>query len=388
MISFTVGTGVGMTQLLSKSLGKRDYENANRAAAHGVLLMAMTCALFMLFGLLFSKLFFVLLDLDDGIAVKGENYLFITIVFSFGLFMQFAFERILIATGKTVYPMISQISGAVLNVILDPILIFGLAGFPSLGVSGAAIATVFSQWVSAALAIMFYFSTNHEIKMKKEHFRLRGSIIKRIWTIGSSAIVKQASGSITIFFINNILLAFASTAAAVYGAFYRLYVFFITPVWALTNVLIPLTAYNFGMKKKQRISKFFKLSLFYSLSVTLPGVAAICLWPEHFLALFNASSEMRRIGMPAFPILCAYLPFQGCSTVIISALQGLGLGKTALAAGICERLILPLAAAYLFAMAGTLQAVWWSFFAAEFIGLLICSLLMKQVYMTKIKTLV
>jgi Na+-driven multidrug efflux pump len=259
--------------------------------------------------------------------------------------------------------------------------------FPALGVAGAAIATVFSQWVSAILALVFHLSFNREIKIRKEHFRPRKLIVKQILIIGSSAIVKQASGSITLLCVNNILLVFTSTATAVYGAFYRLYVFFITPVWALTNVLIPLTAYNLGMRERKRILQFFKLSLFYGLGVTLTGVAVICILPEQFLALFNASDEMKRIGMLAFPILCIFLPFQGCSTVMISALQGIGSGKTALAAGICERLLFPLIAAYLLAMTGSLQMIWLSFTVAEFIGLIVCSLLIRQVYMAKIRAL-
>jgi putative MATE family efflux protein len=387
MASFTVGIGVGMTQVLSKSLGEKNYENANRAAAHGILLMGIACVVFILFGLLFSRRFFVLQNVESGIITQGERYLFITTVFSLGFFIQFAFERMLMATGKTIYPMISQLIGAVLNIILDPILIFGLVGFPALGVAGAAIATVFSQWVSAALAIMFHLSANREIRIKKEHFRPHGSIIKQIWTIGSSAIIKQGSSSITLFCVNNILLAFTSTATAVYGAFYRLNVFFITPTWALTNVLIPLIAYNFGMKKKQRILQFFKLSIFYSLAITLTGIAVICIWAEQFLALFNASDDMRRMGTIAFPILCVFLPFQGCSTVSISAMQGLGSGKTALAAGICERLLFPLAAAYLLAMTGVLEIIWWSFAIGELAGLVVCFLLIRRVYMMKIRTL-
>jgi putative MATE family efflux protein len=385
MIAFSIGIGVGMTQLLSRSLGEKDHDSANRAAAHGVLLMAAVCLIFVFFELLFSRKFFIIQNVDSSITALGESYLFITTVFSLGLFMQFAFERMLIATGKTVYPMISHIAVAALNIVFDPILIFGLLGFPALGVTGAAIATVFSQSVSVILAFVFHLSFNREIKIHKEHFRPRKLIIKQIWIIGSSAIVKQASGSITLFCVNNIFLAFTPTATAVYGAFYRLYVFFITPVWALTNTLIPLAAYNLGMKKQHRILNFFKLSILYCLGITLPGVAVISIWPQQFLALFNATGEMKRIGMIAFPILCVFLPFQGCSTVIISALQGLGAGKTALVAGIGERLLFPLITAYLLALTEVLEMIWWSFAVAEFIGLIVCSLLMRQVYRAKIK---
>jgi putative MATE family efflux protein len=385
--SFTVGIGVGMTQLLSRSLGEEDYENANRTAAHGLLLMAVVCVIFVFCGLLFSKIFFVIQNVDSAITAQGERYLFITTVFSLGIFAQFAFERMLIATGRTVYPMISHVAGVAINIVFDPILIFGLLGFPALGVTGAAIATVFAQWASAILALVFHLSFNREIKIRKEHFKFRSLIVKQIWTIGSSAIVKQASGSITLLCVNNILLTFTSTATAVFGAFYRLYVFFITPVWALTNTLVPLTAYNLGMKKQHRILQFFKLSIVYCLGITLLGVAVMSIWPERFLALFNASGEMKRIGMLALPILCVYLPFQGCSAVLISALQGIGAGKTALVAGICERLVFPLAAAYLLAMTGALEMVWWSFTIAEFFGLIVCSLLARRVYMTKIKAI-
>jgi putative MATE family efflux protein len=387
MISFAAGAGIGMTQLLSKNLGEKNYDGANRAAAHGVLLSLILCGIFVFFGLSFSKSFFELQNVDNRIAEQGGRYLFITTVFSLGIFVQFIFDRMLISTGNTVLPMISQISGALLNCIFDPILIFGLFGFPTLGVTGAAIATVFSQWVAAVLAFIFTIRTSREIKMKREHFRLQGLVVKQIWEIGSSALIKQGSGSILLFCVNNILLGFTSTATAVYGVFYRFYVFFITPVWALTNVLVPLTAYNLGMKKRQRIWRFFKTSILYTLFITLIGVVAILFFTEQFLSLFNATGEMKTIGMIALPILCFYIPFQGCSAIMIAVLQGLGEGKKAMVAGMCERLLFPLAVMYLLAMTGLLDVVWWSFTIAEVLGLLVCLLLMRQVYVKKVQTL-
>jgi putative MATE family efflux protein len=387
MTSFSAGAGVGMTQLLSKSLGEKNYEGANRAAAHGVVLSLMLCGVFVLFGLVFSKFFFELQNVDAGIALQGGRYLFITTVFSLGIFIQFIYDRMLLSTGKALFPMISQISGAALNLILDPLLIFGWFGFPALGVTGAAIATVFSQWIAAVLAFVFHLRTNRAISMKREHFRLRWPVVKAIWGIGSSALIKQGSGSVLLFCVNNVLLGFTATATAVYGVFYRLYVFFITPVWALTSVLIPLTAYNFGMKKRQRVWRLFKLSMAYTLAITATGVVLLCFFPGQFLALFNAAGEMKAIGMIALPILCVYIPLQACSAIMIAALQGLGEGKGAIVSGICERLLFPLVVMHLLAMTGTLDVVWWSFAAAESLGLLVCSLLTRRVYVKKLKIL-
>jgi putative MATE family efflux protein len=387
MTAVSAGIGVGMTQLLSKSLGEKDYDGANRAAGHGVLLSFILCGVFVFFGLLFSKSFFEFQNVDSDIVAQGSRYLFITTVFSLGVFIHFVFDRMLISTGKAVFPMISQITGAALNLVFDPILIFGLFGFPALGVTGAAIATVFSQWVAAALAFIFHIRSNPEVIIKKEHFRLCFPVVRQIWAIGSSALIKQGSGSILLFFINNVLLGFTSTATAVYGVFYRFYVFFITPVWALTNVLIPLTAYNFGMQKRQRIWRFFKMSISYTLVIILIGVVLMRIFSAQFLALFKAAGDMKTLGATALPILCVYIPFQSCSAIMIAFLQGLGEGKKAMVAGMCERLLFPLAVMYLFSMTGELDVVWWSFTFAEILGLLLCSLLTWQAYGKKVKTL-
>jgi putative MATE family efflux protein len=387
MTAFTVGIGVGMSQLLSKSLGGKDYNRVGRAAAQGILLLLAACVVFIALGLLFSGTFFALQNVNSSIAAQGRQYMFIVTVFSLGLFAQFAFERMLMASGRTVFPMMSQITGAALNLILDPLLIFGLLGFPALGVRGAAIATVFSQWTAAVLALVFHVRVNREIKIRRGYFKPQGGIMKRILTVGSSAVVKQGSGAVTLVCVNNILLGFTSSATAVYGAFNRLYVLFVTPVWAITNVLIVLVAYNLGARSRGRIIKLFKLSLCYGLGVTLPGVLLIGLLPGRLLALFGAQGDMMIIGIAALPILCIFLPFQGCSTIIIATLQGLGEGTIALIAGVCERLLLPLAAAYLFAMTNVLDMVWWSFTAAEVLGLLACGLLLWRVYQKTLRVL-
>jgi putative MATE family efflux protein len=387
MGAFTVGIRVGMSQLLSKSLGEKDYKRAGSAAAHGVLLSFITCAVFIFFGLFFSETFFTLQKVSNGIAVQGRNYMFITTVFSIGLFIQFIFEGILMSTGRTFFPMISQIIGALLNTMLDPLLIFGLFGFPALGVYGAAIATIFSQWTAAALALLFHLQVNREIRFKRGYFKLQADTIKRILTVGSSAIIKQGSGAVTIVCLNSILLGFTSSATAVYGAFHRLYVLFLTPVWAFANVLIVLVAYNLGTVNKERVIKFSRLSLYYGLGLTALGTLLIGVFPGRFLALFGAKGDMMLIGVAALPILCIFLPFQGCSTIIIAVLQGLGEGKAALIAGLCERLLFPLAAAFLFAMTKVLAMVWWSFTAGEVLGLLTCVLLLWNVYKKKLRAL-
>jgi putative MATE family efflux protein len=381
-----VGTGVGMNAILSRSLGQKDTQTATAAAANGFLLMMFSYIVFALLGGLFSHTYF---NIQTGIAEIIENgsaYLFIVTVFSLGVFIEFAFERMLIATGKTVYPMISQCVGVAANLILDPIMIFGLFGFPALGVKGAAIATVIAQGLSGFLAMVFHFKVNHEVRISFSDCKPNGAIIRRIYAIGTSQIVEQGSGYIMMFFMNQILLSFTATANAVYGAFIRLEMLFLTPVYAISNVIVPVVAYNYGARKKERIIRFVKIAVYYVLVVTTIGLLVLTLFPKQIVALFNASEDMLNIGIPAFRTVCIAFPFAGICVLAVAIFQALGKGFTGLVQGVCGRLIFILLLAYLFSRAG-LGMVWWAFPIAGILAFLLCVWFSKRVYAETIKGL-
>jgi putative MATE family efflux protein len=380
MYALTVGTGIGMNALLSRNLGKHDKKGVADAATNGFFLLLLSCAIISVGGALFSRVYFRAQTDIAEIAEMGEQYLFVVTAFSLGIFVQFAFERMLMATGKTVYPMISQTVGAVINIILDPILIFGWLGMPRLGVLGAAIATVAAQWITALIAITFHITKNLEVRMSFRGWKPSLRIIKGIYGIGMSAIFIQSSGAIMVFSFNQILLAFTSSATAVFGVYFRLHYFTFMPIWALSNVLLPIIAYNFGARKKERIYKFLKLGFAYSLIITVTGMLLLLFFPSQLLSLFNASEAMMKIGVPAFRIIGITFPFAGLITIMNSTLQALGNGGASLAVGLCERFIILIPVAWLLSLTGDLSAVWWAFAAAEIPALIMCVLLTKRTF--------
>jgi putative MATE family efflux protein len=382
----TVGTGVGMNALLSRSLGQKDSKTATAAATHGLLLLMLSSVVFALLGGLFSRAYFNFQTGIPEIVENGKAYLFIVTVFSQGIFFQFAFERMLMATGKTVYPMISQCVGVVVNLILDPIMIFGLFGFPALGVAGAAIATVIAQWLAGFLAMAFHFKVNHEVRLSFVNFKPSGAIIKRIYAVGVSQILNQGSGTLMMFLMNQIFLSFTTTATAVYGAYTRLEMLFLMPVYAISNVIVPVVAYNYGARKKERIIRFVRVAILYALAITMTGLLALMLFPKQIMALFNASEDMLSIGVPALRIVCIAFPFTGVCSLAIAAFQALGKGFFSLAQGICGKMAFILLFAYLFSGAG-LGMVWWAFPVAALSAFLLCIWLSKQVYAKTIKGL-
>jgi putative MATE family efflux protein len=382
----SVGTGVGMNALLSRSLGQKDTRTATAAAANGFLLMVLSSVVFALLGGLFSRAYFNLQTGIAEIAEDGSAYLFIVTVFSLGVFIEFAFERMLMATGKTVYPMISQCVGVAANLILDPIMIFGLFGFPALGVKGAAIATVIAQGLSGLLAMAFHFKVNHEVRISFVNFKPSGAIVKRIYAIGTSQIVQQGSGYLMMFLMNQILLSFTAAAIAVYGAYTRLEMLFLTPVYAICGVIVPVVAYNYGAQKKERIIRFVKLAMSYVLAITTIGLLVLMLFPKQIITLFNASEDMLNIGIPALRIVGIAFPFSGVCVLAVALFQALGKGFIGLIQGVCGRLVFILLLAYLFSQAG-LGMVWWAFPIAGILAFLLCVWFSKRVYAETIKGL-
>lgn len=387
MISVGVGTGVGVNAYLSRSLGEGDREKVNRVANNGVFLAFMSFIVFAIIGLLYSKRFFQSQTTDVEILSYGTTYLLICTTCSFGIFGQFVFERLLQATGKSIYTMITQSTGAIVNIILDPIFIFGLFGFPKMGVAGAAIATIFGQTVAMSLAIYFNIKKNKEIKIELIGFRPDLETIKNIYKIGIPSIIMQSIGSITVFALNKILMTFTPTATAVFGVYFKLQSFVLMPVFGLNNGMIPIIAYNYGAKHKERILKTIKLSIIYAMSIMIVGLVIFQTIPEELLLLFNASEDMIKIGVEALKIISLSFLFAGVSIVLSSVFQALGNGMLSLILAIVRQLVIIVPVAYILSKLLGLNAVWLSFPIAEVIAVIFSILCMRNIYNKVIKDL-
>lgn len=378
--ALNVGIGVGVSQHISLFLGKGEADQARKAAGQGLLLALICTGFFVVFGIFFSGSFFRWSGVSGPVADMGTSYLAIVSVFSMGLFCESAFERMLMSAGNTRQAMVCQVTGAVINILLDPILIFGVGSFRGLGVAGAAIATVFAQHMAAGLAFCFHRKYNQSLRFSLSDVKPHGRLLGGICGIGSSAAVKQASAAVVLMMVNGLLFSFSPTATAVYGAFNRLYVFFLTPSWAIQDVLVILVAYNLGLGNKARYTKIFQLALSWGVAITVTGCVLVMTLPEIFLSIFGAQEAMLELGRTALPILACFLPFQTVASTISAMLQGLGQGKTALYAGLTERFVLPLFFVYLFAGLGSLTLIWWAFTAAEVLGMLLSAALLQHVY--------
>lgn len=386
MISVATGTGVGINALLSRNLGEKDFESANRAASNGLFLAVISFIVFAVMGGFGSRLFFSLQTNDPEIIRYGTQYLEIVTVFSFGIFLQITFERLMQSTGKTFYNMITQGTGAIINIVLDPILIFGLFGFPRMEVAGAAVATVIGQIVAVLMSVYFNQTRNKEIHLDLLHFRPHKRTIAIIYKVGIPSIIMQSIGSVMTFGFNKILLMFSSTAAAVLGIYFKLQSFIFMPVFGLNNGMIPIIAYNYGAQKRKRITQTIRLSIFIAVSIMIVGAVVFITCPGFLLStLFNASEHMLSIGVPALRIICLSFFLAGYNIIISSAFQALGNGVYSLIVSAARQLLAILPVAYLFAKLFGLSAVWWSFPIAELVSLLVCTMLFIRIYKQKIK---
>lgn len=384
MIAIAVGTGVGTNALLSRALGEKDFKKVNDLASNAVLLGIFSYVVFSILGLLFSKAYFRFQTNDAQIIEYGVAYLSIICIGSIGKFLQIVFERLLQSTGKTIYTMITQSTGAIINIILDPILIFGLFGMPRMGTAGAAIATVIGQIVAAILAIIFNLKVNKEIEINMKGFKPNLEIIKSIYAIGIPSIIMMSITSVTTYGLNNILKKFSSTAIAVLGVYFKLQSFIFMPVFGLTNGMVPIIAYNYGAREKERLIETIKLSMLYGLGIMTFGIVMIQLFPEKILALFNASENMLSIGVPALRIISLGYLFAGFSIVASSVYQALGNGVLSLTNAISRQLVVLLPAAYLLSLLGNVNRIWWSFPIAEIMSLVLSIIFLRYIYNQKI----
>lgn len=388
MISISSGTGVGINALLSRNLGERDFEGADKAAKNGLFLAVVSFILFAVLGGFGSHLFFTLQTDNPHIITYGTEYLSIITIFCAGIFLQITFERLMQSTGKTIYNMITQGIGAIINIILDPIMIFGLFGFPRLEVAGAAIATITGQAVAVSLSIYFNQTRNKEINISLKHFHPDKKTILTIYKVGLPSIIMQSIGSVMTFGMNKILLMFSSTAAAVFGVYFKLQSFIFMPVFGLNNGMTPIIAYNYGARKKKRIIDTMKLSIFISVSIMIVGFLIFQFGAEFLLKnLFDASDNMLSIGVPALRIICLSFPVAGFCIIAGSVFQALGNGVYSLLTSVLRQLVVLLPTAYILAALFGLHMVWWSFPIAEIASLTLSAILLRRIYRLQIKPL-
>ena len=379
MIAFGTGTGVGVNALLSKSLGEKDYEKADKTAENGVFLAVLNFILFFLIGILFVKPFYLSQTSDPEITEYGIQYLSIVCCCSFGMYGQFIFERLLQSTGKTVYTMMTQSLGAVINIILDPIFIFGYFGVPKMGVAGAAIATVIGQTIAGIAAVVINLKKNDEIHLRLKGFRPDKKIIGLIYEVGIPSIIMQSISSVMNYGMNKILLSFTSTAVTVFGVYYKLQSFIFMPVFGLNNGMVPIIAYNFGAGKRDRMIKTLKLSIMYAVILMLIGFAAFQLIPGALLGLFDASETMLAIGCPALRTISYSFLFAGFCIVCGSMFQALGNGVYTMLVSVARQMAVLLPVAYLLSRTGNVNMVWWAFPIAELVSVGMTILFLVQI---------
>lgn len=387
MMASATGVGVGLNAMLSRSLGQKDYKLANKSAVNGIFLGLIAFLIFMVIGIFGVKPFYVAQtkDANAPITQYGMEYLQCVMIFSLGVYAQVLFERLLISTGKTIYSMFTQLIGAVTNIILDPILIFGLFGFPKMGVQGAAVATVIGQWLAAIFAIIFNITKNKELHLKFKGFRPEGSVIKTILAVGVPSMVMQAIGSVMTFGFNQILIAFSTTAVAVFGVYFKLNSIIFMPIFGLNNGMVPIIAYNYGAGNRKRMVKTVKYSVVYATLLMFLGIAILQIFPRELLLLFNADENMLRLGIPALRIICISFSFAGAAIVMSSVFQALGKGMFSMFVSLIRQLVVLLPTAFILSLVAKANGndvsyIWWSFDVAEIASMVVSLLFFRKLY--------
>lgn len=375
MISFGTGTAIGVNAMLSRYLGAKMPEKASKVAKNG-LFLSFLC--FLAFAILafFCRMFFSFQTTDAEIVSLGTSYLFICLVASLGLFGQIICEKLLASTGKTKLSMATQLVGAITNIILDPIMIFGLIGFPAFGIAGAALATVIGQWFAFIVGLILNVRCNKEISINMKKFTPSFAIIKKIYAIGIPSIIMTSISSFLTFFLNKILIGFTTTATAVFGVYFKLQSFVFMPVFGLNNGMVPIIAYNYGAKRADRIKETIKYSLMLSVSIMLTGLLIVQIFPKTMLQMFNASDKMLEIGIPALRTISLCFTFAGVSVILCSVFQALGRGVASMMVSVSRQLIVLLPTAYLLSLTGKLNLVWFSFPIAEIVSFVLCLAIM------------
>ena len=387
-IGFATGIGVGMNALLSKSLGEGDQERVNKAAGNGIFLMLIAAGAFILFGFFGSHPYYAMQSQVAETVEGGAAYTSICCVFTLGIFVEILGERMLQASGRTVYTLFTQGVGAIVNILLDPVLIFGWFGLPQMGIAGAAVATVIGQWVAAAMAVYFNVKHNPDVHLGLPYIRPRKEIIRPILAVGIPSIIMMAVGSVMNFGMNQIFQSFKAygeTATGVFGIYYKLQSFFFMPVFGLNNAAISIIAFNYGARKPKRITSTLKWAVGSVMIIMLLGTAAFQLLPELLLGIFNPSEAFLAIGVSALRIVSLIFPLAAIGIALGASFQALGNGIYSTITSLSRQLIVLLPVAYLLSLSGDVHLVWWAFPIAEVVSLFVTLFLFLRIYRKKIR---
>lgn len=385
MISIGVGTAVGVNALLSRSLGEKNFALADQTAENGVFLSLLSYLAVLVLSLTLAQPFMAIQIDDPEIISYGVSYLRLVGGLSVGMFAAIMLERLLQSTGRTFYTMITQGLGAVINIVLDPLMIFGIGPFPEMGVAGAALATVIGQCVGAVLALYYNIRHNPEIHPRLRGFRPNGAVIRRIYAVGVPSILLSSIGSVMTFGMNQILTSFTSTATAVFGIYFKVQSFAFMPIFGLNNGMVPIVSYNLGAQKKKRLVGTVKFAFLLALCIMIAGFLVFQLLPAPILRLFDASDTMLSIGVPALRIISISFLLASGSIISISTLQALGKGVQSMMISFTRQLIVLLPVAWLLSLRGTLESIWWAFPIAEVVTLALSVFLLARAYRTLVK---
>ena len=387
LIGCATGVGVGVNSLLSKSLGEQNPERANRTAGNGIVLSALFSAAFVIFGLFFARPFFATQTTVTETLEGGSIYLAIVTIGSIGIFIEILYERLLQASGNAFLSMITQTTGAVLNIILDPIMIFGWFGFPAMGIAGAALATVVGQWCAAILAFFLNAKLNKELSFRPHHLKPEGFVVRTILGIGVPSIIMVGIGSVMNFGINQILQGFSETATGVFGIYFKLQSFFFMPLFGINNAVISIVAFNYGARNPDRMLKTVKMAAVAGLGIMLCGLALFQFAPELLLSIFKPSDEFMHMGIEALRTISWCFPVAAVCIILGSTFQALGTGVYATIVSLCRQLVMLLPAAWLLSLSGVVTRVWWAWPIAESMGLTMTLILFLRNYRLRIKPL-
>ncbi len=391
MIAVSTGLGVGINSLISRRLGEKNPEQAREAAKNGFFLLLLGYALFLIFGLFFNGLFFRAMTKDETLRGLGETYTGIVTIFSFGLFFSIGFERLVQATGNTMLSMVMQLAGAITNIILDPIMIFGYLGCPEMGIAGAAAATVIGQMVGMALGFVLNQRRNPELKLSFRGFRPRWPMIQNILGVGFPSIIMQSISSVMSMLFNMILMPFGNAAVSVLGVYFKLQSFVFMPVFGLGNGMVAIVGYNFGARLKTRVYESIRVALKYAIVIMGLGTAAFMAVPNLLMGMFENATDpqyvqMTQIGVVALRIISTHFILAAIGITLSTVFQAIGKGFYSLIMSLCRQLIVLIPAAWVLSKIG-LDAIWWSFPIAEVVSLTICLLLYRRVDHEMLKTL-
>ena len=365
MIAIACGTAVGFNTLLARYLGEKKFDFANNTMMHGILLGFVNGLVFLVLGLLFSNVFLSLFTSDQNVIPLANTYIRICTMFSFSVFVQIIFERIMQATGNAIYNMVMQGAGAIINIILDPILIFGWFGLPEMGVAGAAIATVIGQFCAMLIGYVITKVKIKELDIHMHNFSFSIPILCKIYKVGVPAILMQSVLSFMTVFMNMILAPISAMAITVFSVYYKLQNFLNMAVLGITNALIPIVAFNLGAKHADRIKKVIRLSGAYSALIGLVGLIIMEMLPVQLISAFAPSEEMFSLGVTALRILGFSFVFGGVSVMICYALQGFSRGISSLIISALRQVIILLPLASILGKAIGINGIWWSFLISE-----------------------